>query len=804
VTVTDKNGCPSVIEESILVLDCETPCPCGGNSQVIIDAGEGTSFADPNLGFLQHLTLTENGYEWNGENGCLSIKGKLIIDNVLNDDFHPLYDLLIFADEKLTIQMQPGASVEVVDGAKLHIESRAETAEITMFSCLYLWKGMNVIDGELKLDGVVLSNAQLGVNVHDGSSAWLLDNEFSQNFISLFHFGSGDINLLTSGNKFYGSTNLLPSLDFDYETLTGLSIQGHTYAGAYFNSYLYDDNTIFFGNSIAPNEFAYLPIGIRALGSANLVIPNEATFTDIQPSSIYSFEDGGGRAVYMNGSKTNILKQVDGVFTDCLIGIDASYCSTKLVNNQLTCDQTAIQVAYTEEGFLIVNDNSIDMNSGGVGIHLIGNDIASTLEVSGNNITLNVPDELEFNDELNAGVKVDESLFRIEPVLARLKENIIDINVGTNAHGAGIFLQGVRHLDVTNHEHIVCETAESIGISIHGSENNTIKYNDITGTSLALVGTGMEVLASSDNYISCNYFHQLHTGARFGIGNSEDTELHRNVFDPPLVDGLRYENFLDITSQDWEGNQWLGAAEEYLGDAAVNEAEDLADLIQHNFKIHSLGDDYFPPSISTPTLPDGESTWFTFNDDNTPELCTSTSSTIDPPEGISDEKIEYYDSIMNREEISGYFGTTRNWETLRQNYSKISVASTFSDVLAEKLSVFRASVLGQEVDAFESVKEELSSLFRMEEDTREQLSYLQDNKAAVLDDLQVNLVNENQLVVQASFLAETKLAMSDLNAEIKTLLDPLVEAQVEDATLLADEIAALSTTITPQANEKLL
>ncbi|MEZ4988225.1 MAG: hypothetical protein R2795_24890 [Saprospiraceae bacterium] len=77
------------------------------------------------------------------------------------------------------IRMQPGSSMEIVDGAKVRFIRNTEfVGNFYIMGCFVLWKGIYVKNGELEMLGVTISDAETAVHLSQDATATLRDNTF--------------------------------------------------------------------------------------------------------------------------------------------------------------------------------------------------------------------------------------------------------------------------------------------------------------------------------------------------------------------------------------------------------------------------------------------------------------------------------------------------------------------------------------------------------------------------------------------------------------------------------------------------
>lgn len=211
---TVTNDCSvNTFELDILGVDCGTAfaCPCDDPNTVNynIDAGAGLSITETPLWALATANAL-SAATYDNTNGCIAIKGRLIIDETAPGNW---VDFGILGGE---IRMQPGAEIVVENnGPRLALKDISQNGGI--HGCVELWQGItSSLGSELYMENCALSDAVYGVTMNDKSVIDLIDNDLTANYVGLYTedgdtkviYSRGDVPLVN--NSFTGSTLLPP------------------------------------------------------------------------------------------------------------------------------------------------------------------------------------------------------------------------------------------------------------------------------------------------------------------------------------------------------------------------------------------------------------------------------------------------------------------------------------------------------------------------------------------------------------------------------------------------------------------
>ena len=231
---TVSNDCESASERITVLIDCipPFPCSCTEANTLNIDAGSGTNYST--LESLYNYDKDNDGdIDLNEHNGCIAIKGQLIIDqNIFISDAE--------------IKMQPCSEIIVrkVSGSTYPIFSLKDN---NIHGCVKMWRGITV-DNNCKL--VLLGKTSKAQTIKDaefavtaaGGSDYLYNiipttvsiqyNSFELNHVGIYFPGvyGASVNQIPLVNNTFGPTilqNLLPSCTQNLENYN----QNAGYAG---------------------------------------------------------------------------------------------------------------------------------------------------------------------------------------------------------------------------------------------------------------------------------------------------------------------------------------------------------------------------------------------------------------------------------------------------------------------------------------------------------------------------------------------------------------------------------------------
>lgn len=783
-TVTDECGNTATFSLDVKVEDCSSICDCD-DSFDIVDGGSGV--------LLSTLIQPNGNFPLNEINDeCISIVGNLIVDT----------DYIIKGGE---IMMNPGASITLVNEARLELENITEGGGI--HGCGVMWRGITVgVSATLVMNGCRIEDARYAIEPLNKSEIYITDNIFNNNFVGLYSNDPGGASSFTmgpfSGNRF-SATGL--SAPFQFQTpvpgelpFAGIQfIEGDITSGS--------DKRIIGVLGANPNTFERLRNGIVLEGSINATVIN-STFRDhrkdnAEPIASYPMQ---GFGIHFEGGTNAKLYQrpptVPGTsFFNCNTAIRSVNTLADIHHNKIRNVNTGIQVeSVTLDEIDIVNN---DIHCITYGINLLHNDDALNLLVFHNTIQLG-----EFGDELKGtAINIMETGNRNEDNLAAITRNIINLhgNGGIDGFGSrGIAINSVNELEVLQNV-IFCEALFSgnIGILYSDGYDNSITENQVYGTGSVInsnaMKTGMRIEDCTQTNYNCNYFDRLHTGIIFRSGTATDTELRTTVFQPPFFNALHYEDDLTINAQNWNGNKWRGTAADYGngfdGFAALNEVEadpgeDILDLIAvQRYLIQEQGNGYLPPSIDLPNFSGSGQPWFLIDTD----VIGTVASCNQPWYPLIPEIKEIDKTVAEGLNLTGTYADVLTWEAERGLFEKLKNGSLDLTSHPEVQTFYNNSTYAM-VGRFDYVKEEQKSIYAQEVGFQIQLGTLHQEQK----DLRNQILSIDSLLV----INPSTALWSQRDSLLLLLKDKGIEAQVLFDQIFASRISKTNATLTANQN----
>ncbi len=589
-TVTDV--CGNIDVETIAVfISCVFACPCTGTNALNINAG--TPSHNPNDPVtLMSISDTEIPNHTVSSifspntlyNGCLAIKGNLIIDNN--------YDLAILGGQ---VRMQPGARIIVAAGSKLRLSfiNSGSGTERGIHGCEQMWRSIEVQPG-----GTLVANFNV---VQDGEFAFDVKgdlgfisklsangNTFDRNHVSVRANG-GKISLPFpfAQNKFWATSGLLPQFSNDIANWDA----NDPYAGLYLNS-----TSFFVGTESNPgsvNEFDGLRNGILSNRSSLRVY--HAKFLNTQGVLAYqegnpNFNNSQGVGIFAKGGESLVVK--NSTFDNAPRAVHTEGTALEFKNNLIQNVDVGLWNKPGQGQVINIYDNDIFFR--GRGIYVGSPTTTTTVFIDRNDPIESIPSAITdpVGVTINAGPAASTVIKRIANNQFNLK-TINDIGIWLNFSGNWRVQDNrVDYLTPAGN------AGTGQGLSLSGSDFNYLRGNQVYGSGTA-DKAGFRLQNSDNCTLCCNISDDMFSGMQFHGECNPSFLRHNEIRDHNM--GLICFNGARIGDQILGGNTWTGS----YGFASAVHGGVQDDIQKSEFYIElpRFGSDYWPLDVNSPALP---------------------------------------------------------------------------------------------------------------------------------------------------------------------------------------------------------
>jgi Calcineurin-like phosphoesterase/Purple acid Phosphatase, N-terminal domain/Secretion system C-terminal sorting domain/Periplasmic copper-binding protein (NosD) len=629
-----ENG---VLDHFTIMKDCEEvnlcQCPNGTGQHLAADPVNGTNIS----------TLLSGG--GNLTNTCISVSGKLIIDN------NGVNNATV-AWNNVDVIMHPGAEIVVANNTQLSITNFSLVS-----GCTHMWKGISLGNSNSKLlvDGSEIRDAQYAVTVQNGSRISLFNSTFTANYVGIYAKSSSTLqNFRTiagsqstghwSNNTFQqGLGDLLPPYQGQSPTPGTRS-----FAGMYLKD-VTNISTIF--KQGIPNYFNGSRYGIYIDRGTNVSIHG------VEISDLSSIVPSNQIGVYMlNSVGINILYSQIG--TGVRVGIKGSNAGGVIRANNISALEKGIEIRNVVNKSVVIRLNPNIRASTGIEIKNCQNSLSPTPFL---------PITITGNSSINAktGVYIDDT----HSVLT-MSDNIINMDYnlwGASMYGSRIIgSSGQIRIETNQYNFPNLNSTAAVGIQLQTSENCKLYNNTITGpigfTNLA---KAINVSTSPNNNYCCNTLQNSHTGVFFS-GMCNETGLYRTSFNNHQI-SLDL-NSAQIGDQFNNGNNWQLAGS-VQWDARF-QSENPNEILESEFRVDPIlmPNQYTKISVPPTSLPED---WFTFfGTDINCYGCNALNpweQMMDPNTGLTDNDIKNATALSSTTAIA----KGQKWEARQHLYAKL-------------------------------------------------------------------------------------------------------------------------------------
>lgn len=619
-------------------------------------------------------------------------------------------------------------------------------------------------------------------------------NEFVDNFIGIYH----EEGFISSGfifnNHFTSSGSGLLPVYPGYTPHPDLPaiIPGKSYAGMYLNC----SDKIKPELSISNCTFDQLAVGLLVEDNFNLISANN-TFEAISRTPNQDNYPRAGTALFAsgNGSETSSLSVNTGGnasnnFNNCREAIAARNAGANIQHTAISDCRFGIRLFQSPN--ILVSNNQIDVFSEGYGIDLQHNDLATSMVVTNNTILVESPAAVPAVG--GRGISINEMEMRLNTSEARIEGNDISIESG---YGAAILVNSASNLSVTNHPHINLMGHTERGIQVDGSQLIEIADNNIIGlpipSSLNDQRIGILTRNTPTATFSCNYLHHLADGIRVAGGMSNGALLKNNIFDPPLANGVHYEDNLLIGRQSWHGNEWRGSSADYSNKAAFNEitTNDQGIVNLQLYDIEDQTSDLWPPSIELPNYAGSINDWINPDDSKESELCSTDQLLPEALSKLDEEIIRGLGYTAERDRARMWDAERILYERTIANDSPLSLPSSWNNY-------FHQTISNNNVKAFTDAQTLLKARAVVDAATADNWRTLWEDKWNVLVSIQALLpvVDNNPTDANLAIWDNYQNDLATIDESLADLMLNLHDVQNEHDIVATASNATLSVEIT--------
>jgi hypothetical protein len=484
---------------------------CGNSAEVPLgvpiacfecDDCPGNTIGTPGQATLLSTLLAAGTVPPSGTPFEVCVEGVLVIDQPYN-----LQNSLLL--------MQPGAKVEVLEGATL------AAAHSSLIGCDAMWRGIELMRGSgLKMGACTVADAQYALYAHPSaqagqplSSIGVSSSLFDNNFVGFYvpPTGSGQLNAAVSGNTFAQSAEALKppfpgqaSGPEDLPNQAGLALAGIVL------------NDLGGFNSLSNHFSAGLAAGIVSYNSTLSVRQN--TFSGIgSGEGAYPSFGPRGAGVWSSSEAGDILLVDGSSFAAGPRGILAHGCRLRASDNFFSSLEWGIGAALGLPGQIQIADNRFE-GMARFGALLQHSHPLGKLTVRDNEIQTD-------SDDSGGGIVVLFSRATLD-----LRGNRVTVSGQGTGIGLHSFLLGQGQL-VENIIELEDPQQATAGIGLWGAYNCLLRKNTVTGSGTAGPGNiALSINGSSGNVYCCNSFDDTRIGA-YVTGSSLATDNFRgNTF----------------------------------------------------------------------------------------------------------------------------------------------------------------------------------------------------------------------------------------------------------------------------------
>lgn len=504
VTVTDANGCTDAEQTLIQVVEC-LACPCTAANTLNINASPNGSLYSQLEAQFNYDVNNDGVLDATDHNGCISISGRLIINQNLT--IRNCQD----------VRMQPCAEIVVQAQRTLNMTQN------NIYGCETMWRGISVeAFGRLIFTRNTIQDAQQAITATASGWFWppvgnlstiieVQRNRFIRNHIGVMVPGPAGGNLAHapfSNNNFIGNgTPLLPPCD------AGLANWNATngYAGVVTQGVSF---VVGAATDVGiTNTFSGLRNGV--IGESAWLQVHHASFSDmagewVDEAQTPAFGNSFGMGVLTTLGVSSIN---DSYFDGVGHGVYSRMCILAALRNDMPSVRRGIEADMPFGFTLSENTDIVYRNRGIIARNLQTSVLSQWLQYAINKNLVRNFDLLTTEGDMAIEVREGNS-----PNLtnARISENKIFLD----ASEGGIFVRGVGNWTI---------------------DQNYIQYSPNNGT--APTGLGIGLLNSPLNYLYANTVEDIGaTGALsrgFNIANSAENTLCCNVTDGTRL-GFRF------------------------------------------------------------------------------------------------------------------------------------------------------------------------------------------------------------------------------------------------------------------------
>jgi hypothetical protein len=519
---------------------------CGNSAEVPLgvpiacfecDDCPGNTIGTPGQATLLSTLLAAGTVPPSGTPFEVCVEGVLVIDQPYN-----LQNSLLL--------MQPGAKVEVLEGATL------AAAHSSLIGCDAMWRGIELMRGSgLKMGACTVADAQYALYAHPSaqagqplSSIGVSSSLFDNNFVGFYvpPTGSGQLNAAVSGNTFAQSAEALKppfpgqaSGPEDLPNQAGLALAGIVL------------NDLGGFNSLSNHFSAGLAAGIVSYNSTLSVRQN--TFSGIgSGEGAYPSFGPRGAGVWSSSEAGDILLVDGSSFAAGPRGILAHGCRLRASDNFFSSLEWGIGAALGLPGQIQIADNRFE-GMARFGALLQHSHPLGKLTVRDNEIQTD-------SDDSGGGIVVLFSRATLD-----LRGNRVTVSGQGTGIGLHSFLLGQGQL-VENIIELEDPQQATAGIGLWGAYNCLLRKNTVTGSGTAGPGNiALSINGSSGNVYCCNSFDDTRIGA-YVTGSSLATDNFRgNTFGSHTTSLLLPDANAVLGTQTHTENIWAGTGPAVYG-----------------------------------------------------------------------------------------------------------------------------------------------------------------------------------------------------------------------------------------------
>ena len=729
-----------------------------------------------------------------------SIVEKKTISGYLEVDTDYSFDGPGGASGRPQLYLASGTEIRVKSGSTLTLTN----ADI--FTCDHLAQGIVLESGAaLVMDGSIVSDSRFGIDAQAGSTISVLSTNFIDNYIGARFNMTGAPNRVTI--KAFENNNFMAGAGLK-TPFSGMPEQVETrgYCGIWLNQYL--DFNIWGDQQVGVpdgNHFSSLANGIIASASTGNL--GNLTFSDmnsVDSPGKYSYEGFGIRMSSKGVSWFNINEfWTTMTFDNCKTGIYAANYALNVENTVMDSVDIGIDVSLSKIRDIVLDGNTITARK--YGIRSFRNEPLHPASAIRNN-TITVTTGLGSSNDFSTGIRMEETgagFFPAsqspKPVGWKVSGNDIVMKEG----GRGIlyrngFSGSIQGNDIRNES----EPNDFTGIRTEGAFFSDFTANTIDQSLSAGLGTATALYSSGGiiNTFQCNCVDNTNVGMQFFDMADFKNAVRGNNFNTHCtglqigVDGAggAYIGDQNHTGNLWDLNAISGAC---LGGRNWGNP---GEITQSEFRVNGTANASLNPAVFP------SSNWFFNLSGSTYSGCSACSFPPQIPPRVPENDVPTeLDHVIAKDSLdTDTYSDEMAWKGRYRLYRKMLRQPAIESYASEYAS-FASANENLSSGELAYIAEEKARLFDM---NAAEDSILESYRVAWYQGMealrQMDSLRQAGITINQTQYNSRVQQSADTQLEYEQYTDSLRQARSQSIQSLLTLNAAVTTTLTPDANQK--